>query len=227
MELILKSQNIITLIDCFNPTLKTQNESYNHQLLTGLVICLKNGDLSAFEEIYHIFFKRVFHFANSFTLEVQDAEEITQDVFMKLWQKRSAIDISKNLSNLLFTMAKNLVIDKMRQHASMEKGLKNIGENQQLHKINSSNTEHLVNYYELSGIISKLVDQLPDGRRTIYKLNREKGFKYHEIADLLNISQGTVEKQMSMALKSLSASLKKKYGIMVELVTLLGFFIFS
>lgn len=207
--------------------MKTQNESYNHQILTELVVDLKNGDLSAFEEIYHLFFKRVFHFANSFTLEVQDAEEITQDVFMKLWQKRSTIDIDKNLSNLLFAMAKNLVIDKMRQYTSVKKGLKIIGENQQLHKINSSNTEHLVNYYELSEIISKLVDQLPDGRRTIYKLNREKGFKYHEIADFLNISQGTVEKQMSLALKTLSNTLKMKYGIMVELVTLLGFFLFS
>lgn len=207
--------------------MKTQNEFYNHQLLTELVICLKNGDLSAFEEIYHIYFKRVFGFTNRFTVDVQDAEEITQDVFMKLWQKRSAIDIDKNLSNLLFTMAKNLVIDKIRQHASMEKGLKNIGENHQRYISNSSNTEHLINYNELSGIISKLVDQLPDGRRTIYKLNREKGFKYHEIAEFLNISQGTVEKQMSLALKTLSKNLKTKYGIMVELATLLGFFIFT
>ena len=207
--------------------MKTQNQFYNHQLLTELVICLKNGDLSAFEEIYHIYFKRVFGFTNRFTVDVQDAEEITQDVFMKLWQKRSAIDIDKNLSNLLFTMAKNLVIDKIRQHASMEKGLKNIGENHQRYISNSSNTEHLINYNELSGIISKLVDQLPDGRRTIYKLNREKGFKYHEIAEFLNISQGTVEKQMSLALKTLSKNLKTKYGIMVELATLLGFFIFT
>jgi RNA polymerase sigma-70 factor (ECF subfamily) len=191
------------------------------------VIGLKNGDMSAFEEIYHIHFKRVFHFANSFTLEVQDAEEITQDVFMKLWQKRSTIDIDKNLSNLLFTMAKNLVIDKMRHYTFVKKGLKIMGETQQLYTINSNNTEHLVNYYELSEIISKLVNQLPDGRRTIYKLNREKGFKYHEIADFLNISQGTVEKQMSLALKTLSNTLKMKYGIMVELVTLLGFFLFS
>jgi RNA polymerase sigma-70 factor, ECF subfamily len=183
--------------------------------------------MSAFEEIYHIFFKRVFHFTNKFAVDVQDAEEITQDVFMKLWQKRSTIDIEKNLSNLLFTIAKNLVIDKMRQYASMEKGLKIIGESHQLHISNSSNTEHLVNYYELSGIISKLVDQLPDGRRTIYKLNREKGFKYHEIADFLNISQGTVEKQMSMALKTISTTLKTKYGIMVELAIVAGFFIFS
>jgi RNA polymerase sigma-70 factor (family 1) len=169
----------------------------------------------------------VFRFTNRFAVDMQDAEEITQDVFLKLWQKKSTIDIDKNLSSLLFTIAKNLVIDKMRQYASMEKGLKNIGETQQGNISNSSNTEHLVNYYELSGIISKLVDQLPDGRRTIYKLHREKGFKYHEIADLLNISQGTVEKQMSMAMKSLSTTLKKKYGIIVELVSMLGFFIFS
>ncbi len=207
--------------------MKTQNETYNRQLLTELVLCLKNGELSAFEEIYRMFFLRVFRFTNRFAVDVQDAEEITQDVFLKLWQKKSTIDIDKNLSNLLFTIAKNLVIDKMRQYASMEKSLKNIAETQQAYISNSSNTEHLVNYYELSGIISKLVDQLPDGRRTIYKLNREKGFKYHEIADFLNISQGTVEKQMSMALKSLSCSLKTKYGIMVELVAVIGFLIFS
>jgi RNA polymerase sigma-70 factor (ECF subfamily) len=188
---------------------------------------LADDDLTAFSEIYNIYFKRVFNFTNRFTLSVEDAEEITQDVFLKLWHKRASIDEEKNFSNFLFTIARNLVIDKMRQYVAYEKSLQQIKRLRPIGHLSQNNTEQLVNYYELSGIISKLVDELPSGRRTVFKLNREKGFTYQEIADLLHVSQGTVEKQMSKALRSLTENLKNKYGIMVELVLALPMVLFA
>ncbi|MDZ7606263.1 MAG: sigma factor [Cyclobacteriaceae bacterium] len=79
------------------------------------------GQLDAFKKIYALHFKRVFHFTHRFSLSVEDAEEITQDVFVKLWQKRNLIDEERSFSNFLYTIAQNLVIDKMRQHVSYEK----------------------------------------------------------------------------------------------------------
>lgn len=195
----------------------------NHEL----IISLKQGEITALREIYHVFFNRVFHFACKLTFNDQDAEEVTQDVFVKLWQKRESIDSEKNIAGFLFTVAKNLVIDKMRQHAASEARLLSIYKAQKTGRQSHNQTEELVNYFELSEIISKLIDDLPDGRRTIFKLSREKGFKNSEIAEFLNVSLGTVEKQMSKAIHTLSKGLKDKYGIMVDLIAVLSFFLFS
>lgn len=195
----------------------------NHEL----IISLKQGEITALREIYHVFFNRVFHFACKLTLNDQDAEEVTQDVFVRLWEKRESIDCEKSIAGFLFTVAKNLVIDKMRKHAATEARLIAIYKSQHTAMPIRNQTEELVNYFELSEIISKLVNDLPDGRRTIFKLSREKGFKNSEIAEFLNISVGTVEKQMSKAIQTLSRELKDKYGIMVDLIAVLGFFLFS
>ncbi|MDZ7606262.1 MAG: sigma-70 family RNA polymerase sigma factor [Cyclobacteriaceae bacterium] len=70
-----------------------------------------------------------------------------------------------------------------------------------------SNSLIITNY---QGSSPNLIDKLPAGRRTIFKLSREKGYTYTEIAELLHVSQGTVEKQMSKALKTLSSDLRSK-----------------
>jgi RNA polymerase sigma-70 factor (ECF subfamily) len=177
---------------------------------------LNEGDIESFKEIYHLFFQRVFHFACRFSLRNEDAEEITQDVFIKLWDKRSLIDTDKDLSNFLFTIAQNLAIDKIRKYVSEGKRVNNLISSRS--KITSvDNTEQLVNFYELSGIVTKLIDGLPIKRRAIFKLSREKGFTNKEIADTLKISHGTVEKQMSKALKELKAKLKAQYGVFIDL----------
>jgi RNA polymerase sigma-70 factor (ECF subfamily) len=186
-----------------------------------LISCLIQGDMEAFRKIYGLYFRRVFHFTRRFALTIEDAEEITQDVFLKLWHKRSLIDGQKNFSNYLFTIAQHLVIDKMRQYVAYEKRLQTIKIAHPSSHTELNSTEQLVNYYELTEILTKLIENLPVRRRTVFKLNREKGFSYHEIAELLQISQGTVEKQMSKALKTLTSELKSKYGIMIGLALLL------
>ncbi len=206
--------------------MKTQDQNRENQLLPELIDRFKHGEITAFEEVYYCYFHRVFHFSCKLTPNNQDAEEITQDVFVKLWQKRVTIDSEKNLTNFLFTIAKNLVIDKMRQYAAIDKKFQQLRNVRQQERGQSNHTEQLVNYYELSEILEKLINQLPNGRRTIYKLSREKGFKNVEIAEFLNISVGTVEKQLSNALHTLSNALKEKYGIMVDLAVFLGIVFF-
>ena len=174
---------------------------------------LVEGDKSSFRELYRHFFRRVFGFVSKFTLTREDAEEITQDVFVKVWDKRSDLDSQKNLGGYLFTIAHNMVIDKLRHYAARENKLKQL-----IYKnLQTQSTEQLVNFYELSGIISQLVDKLPDRRRTIFKLSREQGLTNKKIADVLDISEGTVEKQMSKALATLKHRLKAVYGVLIEL----------
>lgn len=197
-------------------------ESLKYQTSPDLISGLIEGDVMAFKKIYSSYFNRVFHFVCRFSLVNEDAEEIVQDVFIRLWEKRTSVDINKSLCSYLFAISQNMVIDKMRQYVATEKRMQKVKANG-VNIFSAESTEELVNFYELSDIIAQLIDDLPTGRRTIFKLSREKCFTYKEIADILKISQGTVEKQMSKALHSLTTSLKSKYGLLIDLIVLFPF----
>lgn len=190
----------------------TKTNKIGGQLEASAISGLIAGDLACFQHVYQFYFRRVFGFVNKFALNSEDAEEITQDVFLKLWDKKSEICEDKCLSSFLFTIAQNMVIDKFRQYAVREKHFSQlIGKDFQLNA-----TEQLVNFYELSAIVNNLVDGLPARRRSIFKLSRERGLTNKEIADVLKISEGTVEKQMSKALAYMRSRLKATYNMSIE-----------
>ncbi len=203
-------------------SLERKFENFDYQISSDLISGLAEGDINSFKKIYTSFFNKVLHFVLHFSLTKEDAEEIVQDVFVKLWEKRATIDIDKNLSGFLYTIAKNLVIDKIRQYVATEKRIEKVNA-KEMSVASSESTEQLVNFYELSGIISKLIDELPSRRRTIFKLSRENCLTYKEISNILKISQGTVEKQMSKALHTLKIVLKNKYGVFIDLIVLFPF----
>lgn len=180
-----------------------------------LVSNLVNGDLNAYKEIYHLYVSKVFNFIRRFLLSKEDAEEITQDVFLKLWEKHSSLDVDKSISSYLFTIAQHKIIDKYRQYSVAESRIKKIiGVRRQQLDIHA--TEHLMDFNELNEIIHQLVEELPQGRKAVFKLSRENGLSYREIAGILKISEGTVEKQMSHALQTLRAKLNARYGVIIE-----------
>ncbi|MCG8306482.1 MAG: RNA polymerase sigma-70 factor [Cytophagales bacterium] len=195
-----------------NAKTKTHNDSDLPELVTRLI----SGDHSAFKSIYRLFFSRVFHFVNRFSVTREETEEIVQDVFVKLWENRSSLNTDKNICNYLYKISKNQVIDRIRKNIAVSRHFDNF-ERKHPKVLTSNTTEQLVNFYELTNIISGLVEELPIKRRAIFKLNREKGLTYKEISDVLKISQGTVEKQMSKALHSLTSSLRNRYGIFIDL----------
>lgn len=185
-----------------------------------LIKLLAAGDVEAFKIVYRRYFQKVLHFVYRFSLDKEDAEEVVQDVFVKLWNKRTTLDADKNLDVFLYVVAKNLVIDRIRKYVATEKRLHLLYHASQNSALQNS-TEQLVNFYELKETLDRLIDTLPARRRMIFKLNREKGLSYKEIADVLNISQGTVEKQMSRAIHSLKDKLASQYYIHVDLLLLI------
>ena len=189
-------------------------------VITQLVNRLIDGDVNAFEKIYRGYFSKVLSFVYRFSLSREDTEEVVQDVFLKLWEKRNSVNREKNLDTFLYVIAKNLVIDRIRTLVASRKRLQQLRISQE-NDIPQNATEQLVNFYELKEIIEQLIDELPTRRRMIFKMNREKGLYYKEIADLLNISQGTVEKQMSQAIHTLKTSLALKYHIHIDLIILI------
>lgn len=184
----------------------------NHPLKTiELFKRLRDNDLSAFNEIYTLYSRKVLHFAYSFSISREDAEEVVQDTFVKLWRKRDTIDLQKSVDVFIFVIAKNLVLNKIKQYSTNRDHLKRYFSG--LGTITDNSLEEKLNFKEIESIINDIIEELPEKRREIFKLNRFKGLTYLEIAELLEISPGTVEKQMKKALETIHEKFNLYYKL--------------
>jgi RNA polymerase sigma-70 factor (ECF subfamily) len=128
----------------------------------------------------------------------QYAKDIIQEVFLKLWEHRHRLHEIDNVEAWLYRVTENKVMDFLRKASADNRLKKAIWHN--LQDI-ISDTEVQVEAKECSAIIQKAIDQLPPKRKMIYRLNREKGLNYQEIADVLQISRHTVKNQLHESLK--------------------------
>lgn len=181
---------------------------------------LKNNDLAAFNAIYTIYSRRVLSFAYSFSISLEDAEEIVQDTFVKLWKKRDYLDPGKSADALLFVIAKNLVLNKIKQYSLDRTRLSQYCQNK---TDEHDSLEEQLNFKEMEVILDRIIDELPEKRREIFKLNRINGLTYIEIAKSLDISPGTVEKQMKKALETIHEKFRDYYKLVVVVVTSMFF----
>ena len=179
-------------------------------------LCL--GDLKAFKEIYDIYRLKVTRLAYRYCLEKADAEEVLQDVFMKLWNNKEKINPCQNFDNFIFTITKNTVLDKIKSY-KLEK--ENLSKYFVHHKpVATDQTEQHILYSELQQLLAEVLIELPPKRRRIFEMNRLEGYTYQQITEALQISSGTVEKQMSKALKVVK---KKLTGYKLLVVVIIIF----
>jgi RNA polymerase sigma-70 factor (ECF subfamily) len=171
----------------------------------NLVKALKKGDRKAFKELFLNYYNQVYAFCYSFLHQKEDAENITQDVFVQLWAKRESLDPSKSLSGFLFTIAHNKTLNHIRSEINRQMMVKEIVRKK---KEESNPTETKVSFNELKQLIEKGIRQLPPKRREIFLLSRNEGLSHIEISKQLNISVHTVESQMTKALRFMRESLK-------------------
>ncbi len=183
-------------------------ESSKPKILTdekALVKALKNGDKVAFEKIFRIYHKQLYFFCYSFLNQKEDAENITQDVFVKLWIKRASLDCEKSFSGFLFAMTKNMALNHIRTTIHQQIFVKQL--------LNSGlagcrQTDRQVSFNEVKRNLDNLISRLPPKRKKIFLLSREKGLSHKEISKRLGVSVHTVESQMSKALKFIRNGLK-------------------
>ncbi len=162
-------------------------------------------DMKSFESIFRQYYQMLCSYAYKFVNDNDMAEEIVQDLFYKLWEKRSEIQVTSSLKSYLFSSVHNRCL-KYIEHRNVESRYKNYyltnSSELDFHQQESSNAK------ELQGIIEKTLDSLPIRCSRIFRLNRFEGLKYNEIAVHLSISVKTVEANMGKALKLLRRNLK-------------------
>ena len=161
---------------------------------------LVEGDSMAFRQIYQLYQGRIFLFAYRLTKSKADAEEVVQEVFVKLWEKREKLNIEKNFSGYMLTITKNLVLDGLKRAAMDKKAQKKIYE--QMQALKNITAEQMLQK-ELDRLHQQAVNALSPQRRTVYLLSREEELSYQQIATKLGISKNTVRNLMSEALQGI------------------------
>ena len=161
---------------------------------------LSRGDETAFQETFELYFRVLVLFATKFSLEKEIAEDLVQDVFVKLYEQKDRLQFHSSLKAFIYQSVRNKCIDLIRSTKTRERHHVEIKAGAEIEGLNS---EELMMQSELEEKIYLSISQLPDQCQLIFKMNRFEGKKNQEIADELNISKRTVETQISKALKIL------------------------
>jgi RNA polymerase sigma-70 factor, ECF subfamily len=156
---------------------------------------LRDGNHKAFEKIFICYFKRVKLFICGIIKSEADAEELAQEVFVKLWTNREALEIDKPFGGYLYTIAKNAAFNLLK-HKSVKQSYAECN-----HLANDVATpEEVLFAREINLLIEMTVSEMPIQRQKIYRYSRERGLSNSDISEKLGISKKTVENQLSLAL---------------------------
>ena len=159
----------------------------------------------AFDSIYNKYCKRLFGFVLRYIKQEEDAEEIVQEVFIKVWEARTKIDIYTSFESFLFTIAYNSTISLLRKRVNETKYFEHLKSLQQV--ISSDDIIDEISYKELNEKIELSLNQLTARQKQIFQLSRDEGLTHSEIAEKLNISPNTVKNHMVAALAFLKSKI--------------------
>lgn len=166
---------------------------------------IRSGNEAAFDALFRAFYPRLCRYVGRFIRSPELAEELVQEIFAAIWERRRDWNPQGSLDQYLFRAAKNRALKHLR-HEEVRTRLG--GEAVSLRVETPATPEDLFNLEEMTAAARDAVDALPERRRHIYLLSREGGLTYGEIAEVLDISVNTVQTQMGRALKSVRAALR-------------------
>lgn len=170
-----------------------------------LVKSLANGNILAFNTLFREYAGRLYRFAYGYLKNEAEAEELVQDVFTIIWEKRAGLKAELSFKSFLFTISFNIIRKHFRTKACLaEYFRRGISDDTDI------KTSQDITYDSLYEYIRRLVDQLPDRRREIFIKSRFEGMSIKEIAEELNISHKTVENQLTDALKFIRTNLNRE-----------------
>ncbi|HWW42847.1 RNA polymerase sigma-70 factor [Pedobacter sp.] len=176
-----------------------------------LVDLLREGNHAAFTEIYNRYVQELLNHAYNQVRRREEAKDIIHQVFTMLWHKRATIKLSPNLPGVLFTSVRNIVVNQVVRQKVQNKYLESVR-----HFVSQETvvTDHLIREKQLAEIINKEIALLPPKMREVFELSRKGNLSHKEIAEQLNLSEQTVSKHISNALKIL----RDKFGVIGVLI---------
>lgn len=167
------------------------------------VRAVRSGDEKAFRRIFETFYNPLLRFAYRCVHSEAIAEELVQDVFLWIWEKREEWKVEGKLQSYLFRAVKYKAVDYWRRERTRQRYRKKWSEDQQQYTSPELHFEEGKEEDTFAGAVQQAIEELPGRSRIIYKLSRLEGLTYREIAEVLEISPKTVESHMSRALNFL------------------------
>ncbi len=187
----------------------------------ALLIKLKNGDATAFEEIYNQYRSKIYTYALKLSKSTVVAEEIVQEVFIKIWQKREQLNPELHFGAYLKKITLNHVLNHLKKVAR-EKTLQD--ELFNYLSLIRNNAEDSLLEKELLKTYEEAIAQLPPQKKIIYQLSRNEELSHDEIAKKLNISKNTVKNHMVEATKFIRNYVSKNGSIICFLMAASNYF---
>jgi len=165
--------------------------------------------LTAFETIFKTHHAHCLAFAAQYTGSRYEAEEVVQQVFLRLWEKRETIDIAGAVRSYLFAAIRNTAISNWRKETVRQEKEQVAGD------LHAAGGQVQSPAWELERMYQRALEVLPDRCREVFILSRQQQLKYAEIAEVMNISVKTVENQMGKALKIMHKELKEYLHVLL------------
>lgn len=165
----------------------------------SLALKIKEGNKHAFDKIFFKYYHPLYRYAFNICKSNAMAEDSVQQTFIKIWKNNSLLISDETIGKLLFTYTYNQVIDEIRKENTRKKYEGLITENTD----DSSSEETNEDKLRAKAIIESAIDKLPEKTKEVFRLAKQEGLSYDEIAAYLKISQKTVENQLGSAYKKL------------------------
>ncbi len=159
----------------------------------------------AFDTIYGRYCKRLYEFVIRYVKTEADAEEIVQEVFIKIWEHRDRIDVYSSFESFVFTISYNSAISLLRKKVHENKYFEYLKSLQNVDQVYELTDE--IYFRELTSRMQFLLKELTPRQREIFQLSREEGLTHNEIAKRLGISVNTVKNHMVTVLGFLKSNI--------------------
>jgi len=179
---------------------------------------LRQGDVKAFDNLFNKYSPRLYNFSVKYLKSAEEAEEVVQEVFLYIWDKKEGLKPDNSFNAYIFTIAYNIIkkyfIKKSRDNAFKDELLYALFKQE-------NNLDQIIDYKFLLEKVELIIDYLPNRRKEIFIKRKYDGLSVKQIADELGISPNTVENQLASAQKQIKDELKKE-----KLAGLLFFMLF-
>ncbi len=173
------------------------------------VVGTRAGDTAAFERIFTTYYAVLVRFAYNYLHSRERAEEVIQELFLFIWERRQAWDVTGSLKSYLYRAARNRALDALK-HERVERGWADRAIREQggaEHGAPALDADAQLNVDELNAALQRAIEALPERCRQAYTLHRQQHLSYTEIAEVMGTTVGTVTIQIGKALKALRKSL--------------------
>lgn len=191
----------------------------------SLYIGLKEGNPLAYEELFKQTFPRMQGYCRLFIHDQAQANDLVQECFIRLWEKRSTIKTTHSVENLLFVMLRNRCLNFLRDQKlhNIENNIQTIAENeiQHLYQLDFLGEEELSLEEQLIAAIRQSVEKLPEKRKIVFTKAKIEGKKNKDIANELGISVKAVEKHLHQAKEQIRNEMQLKFPLLAVIIAIM------